>query len=76
MINQQKKEQKICSYQQKGIRLQLVMIMYFNNDGTNTWNSWQIRKNRKILLTTNNEYGARKQFAVECQLLICQLKII
>lgn len=80
----QKKEEKICSFTQKGCRLQLIEITYLNAGiTTNTAGEpmyydtfkYQIRQNRKIIETTLIENHARKIFAQMVLNIVYQLKI-
>lgn len=68
------KEEKICSFNQKGKRLQLIKIstIYLQPDGTESIiNKYQVRLNRRIIDTSISEYTERKIFAIYCQNIIC-----
>ena len=70
------KEYKICSFTQKGKRLQLIKIsiIYLKPDGTECIvNKYQVRLNRKIIDTSMSEYTERKIFATYCQNIVLQL---
>lgn len=63
-------EEKIATYSQKNVRIQMLKITYDNQ-----LIKYQLRINRKVVKTNLFEYPIRKLFAVECQNIILQLKI-
>ena len=73
----QVKEQKMCSFSEKGYRLQLVKLLWLD-DSTGQYTAvqkYQVRLNRKIVETSISEYEMRKLFATYCQNIVLQLKI-
>lgn len=80
----QAKEEKICSFTQKGTRLQLVKKIipsekkYFHYE-TQSYDyyteKYEVRLNRKIIDTSLSEYTERKLFAQIVQNIVLQLKI-
>lgn len=77
----QTKEEKICTFTQKGTRLQLIKITskdiqkdvleyYRTGKVTNIWCKYQVRLNRKIIDTNISEYEMRKLFATYAQNII------
>lgn len=73
-------EEKICSFTQKGKRLQLIRISteVFGTDGLPTdlgMIRYQVRLNRKVVDTSISEYTMRKLFAMYVQNIVLQLKI-
>lgn len=81
-------ETKIASYQENGIRLQLVKISYdipqikhnenFKPDLTGTiitTHHYQIRKNRKVICNIKWEYPARQKFLAMIQQELLQTKL-
>lgn len=75
----EKKEEKICSFTQKGQRLQLKKIgcLVFTTEGEYqcTEIKYQVCLNRKVIETSISEYQMRKVFATYCQNIVLQLKI-
>lgn len=75
----QVKDEKLCSFTQKGYRLQLVemrtLIYSLDGDFEYTTPRYQIRENRKVVKTTLNLYQARKIFAQMVTNIVLQLKI-
>ena len=73
------KEQKICSFTQKGTRLQLVKIAYLDYpeeiELSDIQIQYQVRLNRKVIGTSKFEYQMRKLFATYAQNIVLQLKI-
>ena len=75
------KEQKLCSFSEKGYRLQLVQMncFYTMNEYAKVRNwscvKYQVRLNRKIVRTSISEYDMRELFATYCQNIVLQLKI-
>lgn len=67
------KEEKICSFTQKGKRIQLLQLIIY--DGINSRSKYQVRLNRKVIETSISEYTMRKLFAQMVQNIVLQLKI-
>lgn len=76
--NMQIKEEKICSFTQKGHRLQLlktsINILGIKGD-IQPLIRYQVRLNRKVVNSSISEYQERKVFATYCQNIVLQLKI-
>lgn len=77
----QKKEKTLCTFTQKGIRLQLIELIYKNAAVmTNTAGEptaydlykYQVRLNRKIVSKSLFEYNERKVFVTYCQNIVTQ----
>ena len=72
-------ETKIASYQEHGIRLQLINIMPDDINLTYTemknHGHYQIRKNRKVLCNMKSESPARQKFNTLIQQELLQTKI-
>lgn len=77
-------ETRIASYQEPGIRLQLLEIMHENDLLTTNINGepmayhrieYQIRKNRKVLCTMKWETTARQKFNSLIQQQLLQTKL-
>lgn len=74
----QVKEEKLCSFTQKGTRLQLIKINRMYEQNGKVFDDivrYQVRLNRKILDTSLSEYTERKLFAQMVQNIVLQLKI-
>ena len=77
----QTKDKKICSFTQNGTRLQLIKIIYLNEEQLKKGSiyaditKYQVRLNRKIINTSISEYQMRKLFAAYAQNIVLQLKI-
>ena len=73
----QAKEEKICSFQQKGSRLQLIRLITEWGDTPRDafTQKFQVRLNRKVIDTSISEYQMRKLFATYAQNIVLQLKI-
>lgn len=75
----QVKEEKMCTFSQKGYRLQLLRLtteyIYTQTGEQGTIVRYQVRLNRKIVDTSLSEYTERKIFATYCQNIVLQLKI-
>lgn len=73
------KEEKIASFQQKKVRLQLIEITtrepITEKELPNFYKKYQIRLNRKVIDTSISEYTERKLFAQMVQNIVLQLKI-
>ena len=73
------KEQKICSFTQKGTRLQLVKIAYLDNpeeiELSDIQIQYQVRLNRKVIGRSKFEYQMRVLFSTYAQNIVLQLKI-
>ena len=67
----EKREEKICSFTQKGTRLQLIRINRFDRGVF----IYEVRLNRKIISNSISENNERKQFATYCKNIVLQLKI-
>lgn len=77
----QAKEKKLCSFTQKGTRLQLVQLNYYSISNPKEYipgvpaYKYEIRLNRKIIKRSISEYEMRKVFATYAQNIVLQLKI-
>lgn len=77
----QTKEEKICSFTQKGIRLQLVKIIYYDLSDPKKYikgvpaNKYEVRLNRKIIKRSISKYEMQKIFATYTQNIVLQLEI-
>lgn len=76
------KEETLCSFNQKGVRLQLIKLtktkiaesIYGKNEKM-VISNYQVRLKRRVVHSSISEYNERKVFATYCQNIVLQLKI-
>lgn len=76
------KEETLCSFNQKGVRLQLIKLIktkvaesIYGKNEKMVISNYQVRLRRRVVHSSISEYNERKVFATYCQNIVLQLKI-